>query len=182
MGAFISKLPCEHKPIYVGGGILTGGKNKEQQCAADLWVHLDQYYNEVVDHFDFIDTQAEKQIVFNTKQRHIVLPITDLEIPTSMKHTKRTLDVMHEYIFDKKQHVHVHCMGGHGRTGMILACFLGLYTEISDPVEWLRKNYCEKAVETIIQHMFVHKITQKSKPSADYYYKKSDSFFAQFGI
>ena len=43
----------------------------------------------------------------------------------------------------------VHCIGGHGRTGTALAIMLGLSGALKkDPIAWLRKNYCEKAVET----------------------------------
>lgn len=46
----------------------------------------------------------------------------------------------------------VHCMGGHGRTGTALAVLLALSGALKkDPVKWLRKNYCEKVVETKAQ-------------------------------
>lgn len=45
----------------------------------------------------------------------------------------------------------VHCMGGHGRTGTGLSILLWLNGYTGDPVEYLRKNYCEKAVESETQ-------------------------------
>lgn len=48
-----------------------------------------------------------------------------------------------------KGRVLVHCIGGHGRTGTFCAILLALTGALrKDPVQWLRKNYCEKAVET----------------------------------
>jgi hypothetical protein len=56
------------------------------------------------------------------------------------------------------QRVEVGCMGGHGRTGTFLACIVLL----ADPnmtaagaIAWVRKHYCEKAVEDVSQRHFV---------------------------
>lgn len=42
------------------------------------------------------------------------------------------------------------CAGGHGRTGYLAACVLG-QLGITDPIAWLRQNYCEQAVESYAQ-------------------------------
>jgi hypothetical protein len=45
--------------------------------------------------------------------------------------------------------VELGCLGGHGRTGTALACLAILTgTPPDEAVEWVRANYCEKAVET----------------------------------
>lgn len=45
--------------------------------------------------------------------------------------------------------VELGCLGGHGRTGTALACLAILTgTPPSEAAEWVRANYCEKAVET----------------------------------
>lgn len=52
--------------------------------------------------------------------------------------------------------VEVGCLGAHGRTGTALACLAIL--DGCDPdsaVEWVKANYCEKAVETPEQAAFV---------------------------
>ena len=52
----------------------------------------------------------------------------------------------------------VHCMGGHGRTGTALAILLNLSSAIStDPVKYLRENYCEKVVESEAQISYLRK-------------------------
>jgi hypothetical protein len=58
--------------------------------------------------------------------------------------------------------VFVHCLGGHGRTGTaisILATKMGMVPEGDDPVQWLRKRYCEDAVETNGQIKYIERIT-----------------------
>jgi len=48
--------------------------------------------------------------------------------------------------------VGIFCLGGHGRTGYFTAVVLGMLGQIDpDPVTFLRKNYCEEAVETAEQ-------------------------------
>ena len=45
--------------------------------------------------------------------------------------------------------VELGCLGGHGRTGAALACLAVLTgTPPDEAVDWVRANYCEKAVET----------------------------------
>ena len=56
-------------------------------------------------------------------------------------------------------HVLVCCVGGHGRTGTalaILAALTGVAPE--DPVLYIRKEYCRKAVETRSQCRYIKKI------------------------
>ena len=55
------------------------------------------------------------------------------------------------------QRVEIGCMGGHGRTGTLLACL----AQLADPnmtargsVDWVRANYCSKAVEDESQRYF----------------------------
>lgn len=67
-----------------------------------------------------------------------------------------------------KGRVYIHCMGGHGRTGTALAILLGLTKTLKkDPVEWLRKNYCQESVETQVQIEYIQSLGVKtsSKPS-----------------
>lgn len=54
------------------------------------------------------------------------------------------------------QRVEVGCLGGHGRTGTALACLAVLTgTPAADAVDWVRANYCYKAVEADSQHELV---------------------------
>lgn len=55
----------------------------------------------------------------------------------------------------------VYCMGGHGRTGTFLAIMAALAGKKYKgcPVLWVRKNYCDKAVETSSQIEYVEQMT-----------------------
>lgn len=54
------------------------------------------------------------------------------------------------------------CMGGHGRTGVmlaILASLLGKVRKGECPVAWVRKRYCTQAVESDAQLDYVERVT-----------------------
>ena len=54
------------------------------------------------------------------------------------------------------QVVEIGCYGAHGRTGTALACLAILCGEApGDAVAWVRASYCERAVETESQEVFV---------------------------
>lgn len=79
-------------------------------------------------------------------------PITDFDVPSF-----ETMNKIIEFISDniKLGNILVSCMGGHGRTGIVLSIWAGL-NEIEKPIEHVRKTYCEEAVETLSQEMFVN--------------------------
>ncbi len=60
--------------------------------------------------------------------------------------------------------VGVCCMGGHGRTGTMLAILVpllgGLKGKKTCPVKWVRKHYCAEAVESYAQMDYVEYITE----------------------
>lgn len=70
------------------------------------------------------------------------------------------------------------CMGGHGRTGTALAVMAGLTGVIDgDPVEYIRQNYCEEAVESQKQITYIEKITGlkvEAEPAKMYVSPKTD--------
>ena len=51
--------------------------------------------------------------------------------------------------------VEVGCIGGHGRTGTVLACFAILAgVKAKNAVSWVQKNYCKNAIESDLQEWF----------------------------
>lgn len=55
--------------------------------------------------------------------RSLWFPIRDMSIPTSLDHTQRCVEKILGSL-ENKEHVVIHCRGGHGRTGLIAACVL----------------------------------------------------------
>lgn len=85
-----------------------------------------------------------------------MIPWKDYGLPTCPWYTAVGAIVEH---FDKANEgfsVEVGCIGGHGRTGTVLACMAVLGgVPGKEAVEWVRDNYCWHAVESEKQEWFV---------------------------
>lgn len=53
--------------------------------------------------------------------------------------------------------IHVGCIGGHGRTGTVFAALVKVMTGNEDATQFVRDNYCAKAVESNAQIDFLEK-------------------------
>ena len=79
-------------------------------------------------------------------------PIDDFDVP-SFETMNKIIEFVAENV--KTGNILTSCIGGHGRTGIVLSIWAGL-NGIEKPIEYVRKIYCEKAVETLSQEMFVN--------------------------
>ena len=81
--------------------------------------------------------------------------------------------VVEDILFDltKGYNAGVCCTGGHGRTGYVAAGVIGKLLPVDDPVKYLRKNYCDHAVESqdqldsIATYLDRPQIAQDNKPT-----------------
>ena len=117
----------------------------------------------------------------NNSIKVVYLPVEDYEAP---KYTKEfllgLLDSIIKVIEKDPIAIAVKCTGGHGRTGTILAAYLGILTDVKDPVKYLREVYCKNAVETIEQIEYIEKVTgkkTKESPSRTRWLSSFKSFF-----
>lgn len=53
------------------------------------------------------------------------------------------------------RHVHIGCIGGHGRTGLVLSAMYVTLTGDTSAIQWVRANHCAKAVESEAQVQFL---------------------------
>ncbi len=62
---------------------------------------------------------------------------------------------------EENKDVIVCCIGGHGRTGLVLSILAYFMCEDAkkDPIAFIRKNYCKEAVETAEQVKYIEEIT-----------------------
>jgi protein-tyrosine phosphatase len=82
-------------------------------------------------------------------------PIDDFEAPTDSSSFSDMCEQIHKIAQTKKRKVMIHCMGGNGRTGVVLACILKKYHKISNPVTYIRK-FIPHAVESSEQLDFIN--------------------------
>lgn len=89
--------------------------------------------------WDYIDPKKTKIFYFPCPD-YGILPINCLDyLVTSII----------KFLKERKK-VALFCMGGHGRTGYIASCVLGKL-KVLNPIEVIKKKYCENAIETISQ-------------------------------
>jgi Protein-tyrosine phosphatase len=62
------------------------------------------------------------------------------------------------------QTVEVACVGGHGRTGTVLACMAVLAgVPPAQAVEWVRSTYCRRAVQEPAQQYWVERWAERTR-------------------
>ena len=61
------------------------------------------------------------------------------------------------------ERVEVACVGGHGRTGTVLACMAALAgVPPLEAVSWVRKHYCERAVQEPSQQYWMERVAERN--------------------
>ncbi len=80
-------------------------------------------------------------------------PIEDFDIPShqQMDSIYHTLATMHE----KGENILIHCKGGLGRSGTVLAAFVKNYVKEADPIEYVREIRGKEAIENQQQENFI---------------------------
>lgn len=82
--------------------------------------------------------------------------ITDMSAPKNPGSFHKLIDWTEAQLKAGKK-IHAGCIGGHGRTGTFLAALVAQMAGIQDSIGYVRKNYCEKAVESKGQIAFLIK-------------------------
>lgn len=83
----------------------------------------------------FIDLTSPKEVGLShyiTKYNRIKFPIQDRKIPKDLVSFSRFVYMVYQIIksLKDKQKIYIHCKGGHGRSGIVVACILCLYLKI----------------------------------------------------
>jgi hypothetical protein len=89
--------------------------------------------------------------------QEVFFKISDMQAPPDAHAFVKLIDwTAGEIISGRK--VHVGCIGGHGRTGTVFAALAKVMLGEEDAIEYVRKNYCKKAVESDAQINFLHTV------------------------
>lgn len=83
-------------------------------------------------------------------------PITDMKAPSNPEEFSKFIDWLIVQLSANKK-VHIGCIGGHGRTGTVLAALVARFLGVADAITYVRDNYCQKAVESQVQIDFLAK-------------------------
>jgi len=86
---------------------------------------------------------------------HVLLDWPDFGVPTETLVAVEAIRAAFERA-RRGEAVEVACVGGHGRTGTVLACMAILAgVPVSDAVAWVREAYCRRAVQEPAQQYWV---------------------------
>lgn len=142
--------PCyaSHPVIELGGGEILGASCLHPVEGYDIYVGLDHGMQRTV----YYPWQRKPR----TAPVEVYFPITDMQAPSDVKNFKAMIDWLAKQLAKGKK-VHVGCIGGHGRTGTLMAALIAQIDENPKSAEWIRKNYCESAIETTTQIDFLEK-------------------------
>jgi hypothetical protein len=147
-----------HKPLSLGGGLfILGGSCSQPIKDQDIYVGLDMSMTTHTRAYPWIAGEA------------FLFSIRDMQAPSDPAQFKSLIDYLEIQIRSGKK-VHVGCIGGHGRTGTVLSALVAQMMGEKDAIQYVRKNYCEKAVESAAQIEFLmkHYGVSKAEGTKDY--------------
>jgi len=139
------KCSDTHKPLVIKEGCVVYGGSATNPVRKDLDVYV------CLDGFG--DPYHKHPWEGGTL---VLYPIKDMSVPDTPGSFVEMIDWLAEEIISGSN-VHVGCIGGHGRTGMVLSALVKVIANVDDAVTFVRKGYCEKVVETSAQSSFLNK-------------------------
>jgi hypothetical protein len=163
-GSGLYKLPpykrCadSHKPLKLPGNLqIHGGYCGHPAVKADVYIG-----------FDGVMRLADDCRPWEGKYA-VYFHIEDCKAPRDASEFKKLVDWTIEQLQAGKK-VHVGCIGGHGRTGTFLAAIYAQLSGDKAAIEYVRANYCNKAVESAAQISFLmhHFGVDKAEPRKEF--------------
>lgn len=136
-----------HPVLKIGKGKLYGGSASYPVVKdADVYVALQAGSTS-----GRISDPWEKQTVVEVQYA-----ITDMNAPSNLSRWKKMVTWLCNQLHDGKT-VHVGCIGGHGRSGTLLTAIVAEALKKTDAIQYVRKHYCKRAVESKAQVQFLMK-------------------------
>jgi len=135
-----------HKPLPIGEYLIYGGSCSSPMVSnADIYIGFDRSMRETASRFPWNEQKVEE----------ILFYIPDMGVPADPEEFKKMIAWIAVQLTALKL-VHIGCIGGHGRTGTVLAALVTHMTGELDSITYVRKHYCEKAVESHTQVKFLN--------------------------
>lgn len=132
-----------HPELKLGNGVLLGASGYYPREGFDVYVDLTA------------PGVGQTSLPWETPVR-IDFKISDQSVPKEVGRFKKLVTYLCTQLQDGRR-VHVGCMGGHGRTGLVLSAVYKELTGDKDAIQWVRKNHCDRAVESEKQIAFLVK-------------------------
>lgn len=146
------QIPCwvTHKPLSIPYGdrsyLIRGGNCGHPNADADVAVGLDDLvYRAKIPH----------SYPWTTSGDSFAFPIDNNGV-SGIRQFRKLIDYLETQLFAGKN-IHVGCIGGHGRTGMVLVALYAQVTGEQNAGHIVRETYCSRAVESQAQVNFLVK-------------------------
>lgn len=138
MTFFNALKPCHHAPVHAHKGTLLGLAGVE---------HTPEKYDLNI----FLSDTYLPEAAYGVEASNVIYyPVSDGQPPKNIRQFSKLINYTVSFLKTGKT-VAVSCIGGHGRTGLVLAC---LITK-PDPIKFIRQNYCPRAIESWVQEKFI---------------------------
>lgn len=128
-----------HKELTLGGGVFLGASCNNPREGFDVYIGLSEI---MYSHRQSFPWRVNPVV-------RVHFPIKDGRIPEDTKDFKLMVTWVCKQLQEGKR-VHAGCVGGHGRTGLLLAAVVATLGE-KNAIQWVRKHHCTKAVESTEQ-------------------------------
>lgn len=175
--AFVSR-PL-HQSYYIGR-YLFAGEYPGDKYGELAEAKLKRMYHFGVRHFVDLTEEGElrpyRQLLPNDTT-YLRFPIRDVDVPKSVEAVHQLIDKM-EYLLQQDGYTYIHCWGGVGRTGTIVACYEARQMEeptLEKALTAMRNNFAEmpktshrKSPETQEQIDFVRQFVESCKQRGEY--------------
>ena len=162
----------DHPPLKIGEYVIYGGS-----CSSPIVTNADVYVG-----FDHSMSFTERRFPW-AEGDEFLYPIQDMGVPSNIDTFKALIDWLSVQLIAKKI-VHIGCIGGHGRTGLVLAALVTKMTGEVDSITYVRKNYCEKAVESTAQVRFLNQhfgIKEVSAYKSQGHSQQVENWYSKYG-
>lgn len=140
--------PCHesHKELVIGNGVVIGASCGYPRKGYDVYVGFDSHMKFLAPVYPW-DQSEHPVIEFQYR-------ITDTQPPSDVVSFKKMIDWLAAQL-EAGKHIHMGCIGGHGRTGTVLSALVAQVMKVDDPIAWVHANHCKKAVESTSQVKFL---------------------------
>lgn len=171
-GAIANACYTTHKPLVIAGHEVYGGSCGSPTIKdADVYIGLDA------------SSASRHPSMSPTSLAHgYIYSISDMSVPSDVDDFKKLVEWLATKIGSGKK-VHIGCIGGHGRTGLLLSALVKVMEDKADAITHVRENYCKKAVESksqvdwLVKHFDIKSVeaTKAAYTYASYSSSKSKS-------
>jgi len=133
---------------FFGGGRTKGVKVEKHQILIDVGINLDQT----------IEVSGIRALFRLSKRYNVKKIKIDWDDQGAPDLPRAFWIELVNSLRKERRDIVVACVGGHGRTGTALSILCNLILKEKDPITFIRKHYCEEAVESQRQINYIEEI------------------------